>query len=55
MIQDGSGDRLDALLCAAQAGWAYTQRDRSFGIPKDSDPLEGWIVDPLLDRVKDHD
>lgn len=48
VIGDGSGDRLDALLCAVQAGWAYTQRDRNFGIPQDCDPLEGWIVDPLL-------
>ena len=47
-IRDGSGDRLDALLCAIQAGWAYTQRERNFGIPADCDPLEGWIVDPLL-------
>jgi hypothetical protein len=46
-ICDGSGDQLDALLCAIQAGWAYSQRDRNFGIPIDCDPLEGWIVDPL--------
>jgi hypothetical protein len=48
LIRDGSGDSLDALLCAIQAGWAYSQRDRNFGIPQDCDPLEGWIVDPLL-------
>jgi hypothetical protein len=47
-VQDGSGDALDALLCAVQAGWADSQRDRNFGIPKDCDPLEGWIVDPML-------
>lgn len=47
-VQDGSGDRLDALLCAIQAGWAYSQRARNFGIPRACDPLEGWIVDPLL-------
>jgi hypothetical protein len=51
LIQDGSGDRLDALLCAVQAGGAYSQRDHNFGIPMDCDPLEGWIVDPLLVRV----
>jgi len=50
LIQDGSGDRLDALLCAIQAGWAYMQQDRNFGILEDCDPLEGWIVDPLLVR-----
>ena len=47
-IQDGSGDQLDGLLCAIQAGWAYTQRERNYGIPEECDPLEGWIVDPLL-------
>lgn len=47
-IQDGSADQLDALLCAIQAGWAYAQRDRNFGMPTDCDPLEGWIADPQL-------
>jgi hypothetical protein len=47
-VQDSSGDRLDALLCAVQAGWAYTQRQHNFGIPVECDSLEGWIVDPLL-------
>lgn len=47
-IQDGPGDRLDALLCAVQAGWSYTQLEHNYGIPVDCDPLEGWIVDPLL-------
>lgn len=43
---DGSGDQLDALLCAVQAGWAYTRRELDYGIPTDCDRLEGWIVDP---------
>lgn len=47
-VRDSSGDRLDALLCAVQAGWAYSQREQNFGIPMDCKPLEGWIVDPLL-------
>lgn len=51
-VEDGSGDRLDALLCAVQAGWAYSKRDRGFGIPSDCDPLEGWIVDPAIIAVK---
>ena len=46
LIADPSGDRLDALLCAVQAGWA--QRTDGYGIPPDIDPLEGWIVDPQL-------
>ena len=47
-VEDASGDALDSLLCALQAGWAYSQRDRNFGIPHDCDPVEGWIVDPVL-------
>jgi hypothetical protein len=53
LIQDGSGDRLDALLCAVQAAWAYSQRARNFGVPLDCDPLEGWIVDPLLSACRE--
>ena len=41
---DASGDRLDALLAAVQAGWAFLRRDRGFGLPSDIDPIEGWIV-----------
>jgi hypothetical protein len=48
LMEDSSGDQLDAFLCAIQAGWPYSQRDRNFGIPIDCDPLEGWIVDPSL-------
>jgi hypothetical protein len=47
-IQDGSGDRLDAMLCAVQAAWAHLQRDHNYGIPRDCDRNEGWIVDPWL-------
>jgi hypothetical protein len=53
MIRDGSGDQLDALLCAVQAAWAYAQRQWNFGMPVDCDPLEGWIVDPLLSAHKE--
>jgi hypothetical protein len=45
---DGSGDRLDAMLCAIQAAWAWTMRDEGFGAPAAFDPLEGWIADPSL-------
>jgi len=47
-IQDDSGDQLDALLCAVQAGWAYSHRAGNYGLPAACDPLEGWTVDPLL-------
>lgn len=47
-IQDATGDNLDALLCALQAAWAYTQRHNGYGIPSRSQEVEGWIVDPDL-------
>ena len=47
-IEDGSGDTLDAVLCAAQAAMACLHGAQSgrgdFGIPIEADPLEGWIA-----------
>lgn len=40
---DPSGDALDAMIAAAQASWAWLERERRFGIPEDVDRLEGWI------------
>lgn len=45
LITDGTGDRLDALLCAVQAAWAYRSGYTDTGPPW-ADPLEGWIADP---------
>jgi hypothetical protein len=45
LIADATGDTLDALLCAIQAAWAYSQRPNNYGIPPGHE-LEGWIVDP---------
>lgn len=42
LLADASGDRLDAVLCLMQAGWAAARP--GFGLPADVDPLEGWIV-----------
>ena len=42
LVDDGTADRLDAVLCLMQAAWA-SQRPR-YGLPDDVDPLEGWIV-----------
>lgn len=48
-IEDGTGDRLDAILCAVQAGWAHLNRAKNYGIPATCDSLlEGWIADPKL-------
>ena len=42
LVADASGDRLDAVLCLMQAGWA--QQQAQWGLPDDVDALEGWIV-----------
>ncbi len=44
MVNDASGDRLDAVLCAMQAAWAWQRRQDNYGLPADIDPLEGWIA-----------
>ncbi|MDH5179822.1 MAG: DUF429 domain-containing protein [Gammaproteobacteria bacterium] len=48
LVDDATGDTLDAVLCAIQAGWAYQYRDRGYGIPENANPAEGWIADPLF-------
>lgn len=48
LIDDPSGDAIDALLCATQAAWAARQGAPHYGQPRGVDPLEGWIHDPLL-------
>jgi hypothetical protein len=48
LIEEPMGDMLDALLCAIQAAWAYTQRNNNYGIPPDCEKDEGWIVDPAM-------
>lgn len=50
LIKDPMGDVLDAVLCAIQAAWAYTQRNNNYGIPVGHE-LEGWIADPLLKPI----
>ncbi len=42
LVADSSGDRLDAVLCLMQAGWASTQPQH--GQPTAVDPIEGWIT-----------
>jgi len=42
LIDDGSGDLLDAAICAAQAAWAAGKKD--YGIPADAPKGEGWII-----------
>ena len=44
LVSDANGDRLDAVLCAMQAAWAWQRRDDKYGLPVHVDPLEGWIA-----------
>ena len=43
-LSDASGDVLDAVLCLAQAAWAWQRREQNYGFPASVDALEGWIV-----------
>ena len=46
VLDDASGDRLDAVLCLLQAAWGQLQHlagHPRYGLPA-CDPLEGWIV-----------
>jgi hypothetical protein len=44
LVDDASGDSLDAVLCLMQAAWAVEQGAPLYGLPVGMDPLEGWIV-----------
>lgn len=47
LVDDASGDSLDAVLCLLQAAWAQTQHAQGcslYGLPAEMDELEGWII-----------
>jgi hypothetical protein len=44
LVSDGSGDLLDAVICAVQAAWGWKRRETNFGLPPNGVPGEGWIV-----------
>ena len=44
LVDDATGDRLDAVLAAMQAAWCLKRRARNWGLPRTIDPLEGWIA-----------
>jgi hypothetical protein len=46
IIEDPTGDSLDALLCAIQAAWAAHQP--RYGMPEDAHFPAGWIADPAF-------
>lgn len=54
LADDPGGDELDALLCAIQAAWSWTERSHSFRAPKDTNPAEGWIADPSLRNANEY-
>ena len=43
LIDDGSADLLDAVLCLMLAAWAWQRREQNYGLPA-FDALEGWII-----------
>jgi hypothetical protein len=44
MLDDGSGDLLDAVICAVQAAWGWRKRRMNYGLPADAPAGEGWIL-----------
>lgn len=44
LVDDPTGDALDAVLCLLQAAWGFQRADFGWGIPPQVDALEGWIV-----------
>jgi hypothetical protein len=47
LVDDATGDSLDAVLCLMQAAWAQQQHESGqprYGLPATVDPLEGWII-----------
>jgi hypothetical protein len=47
LVDDATGDSLDAVLCLVQAAWAQQQHESGkprYGLPETVDPLEGWII-----------
>ena len=43
-MMHASGDWLDAVLCATQAHWGWTRKEKNFGLPTGVNPVEGWII-----------
>jgi hypothetical protein len=44
ILADGSGDLLDAVVCAVQGAWGWTRRKANYGLPAHAPAGEGWIV-----------
>lgn len=48
LVEDPTGDELDAVLCSVQGAWAWLQRFSGSELPEVCKKIEGWIVDPLV-------
>lgn len=44
LVEDATGDRLDAVLAGMQAAWCLRRRARNYGLARAIDPIEGWIA-----------
>lgn len=44
LIEDASGDLLDATLALVQSAWCLQAGPPDFGLPHGIDPLEGWVA-----------
>ena len=51
LVDDATGDRLDAVLAAMQAAWCLKRRARNWGLPPAIDALEGWIATARATRA----
>jgi hypothetical protein len=51
LIDDASGDALDAVICAIQAAWAA--RQPNYGLPRRVPRGEGWIVSAPFERRRE--
>lgn len=51
LVEDGSGDWLDAVLCAVVAAWAAQRPD--YGLPRHLDPVEGWIAGAVWEEERE--
>ena len=53
LVDDASGDSLDATLCLMQAAWAqarHAEGANNYGLPAGLDALEGWIITAEMPR-----
>lgn len=44
VLNDTRGDKLDACLALLQAAWSASQPAPNYGLPDNTDPVEGWIA-----------